>query len=293
MRRKGLKRLSFLGFLNIFFIVLFALACVLPMILVLSISLSTDSAIRLYGYQLIPKEWSFEAYRLLFQGNSSVFRSYFVTIAMTLTGTVTAVMISTMAAYTLLNKSVRYRNALAFYFFIPMVFSGGLVPWYLMCRNLGLVNNFLALVVPGGLFSAFNMFLCRNFMRSIPDSLMESAKLDGASDIRIAFMIYFPLSTPVIATIALFYGIGYWNSWFNAIMLVNNEKLFPLQYMLMKIQSDIAALARLQPGVSVRNMPGESLKMATCILTVGPIVLLYPYLQKYFIKGLIIGGVKG
>jgi putative aldouronate transport system permease protein len=130
-------------------------------------------------------------------------------------------------------------------------------------------------------------------MRGIPDSLMESAKLDGARDLRIAFSIYFPLSTPVIATVALFYGIGYWNDWFNAIMLVSNQKLYPLQYMLIRIQSEIASLARLQPGVPLPNLPGESLKMATCILTVGPIILLYPYLQKYFVKGLIIGGVKG
>ena len=288
-----MKRVSFGVVLNYVLVIIIALACVLPMILVLSISLSSDRAIKLYGYQLIPKEFSFEAYRLIFRGNSAVFRSYFVSISVTLLGTFLAVLITAMAAFTLVNKNVRYRNALAFYFFIPMVLSGGLVPWYLMCRNLGLLNNFFALLVPSLLFSPFNMFLCRNFMRGIPDSLMESAKLDGAKDSRIAFMIYFPLSAPVIATVALFYGIGYWNDWFNSIMLVNNQKLFPLQYMLMKIQSEIESLKRIQPGVPVASLPGESLKMATCIMTVGPIILLYPYLQKFFVKGLIIGGVKG
>jgi putative aldouronate transport system permease protein len=198
-----------------------------------------------------------------------------------------------MAAFTLVNKNVQRRNTLAFFFFVPMVFSGGLVPWYLMCRNLGLVNNYFAILVPTLLFSPFNMFLCRNFMRDIPDSLMESAKLDGAHDFYIAFRIYFPLSTPVIATVALLYGIAYWNDWFNAIMLVSDQKLYPLQYMLMKIQSEIQSLQRLNPGVPVRQLPGEALKMATCIMTVGPIILLYPYLQKYFVKGLVIGGVKG
>lgn len=288
-----MKRPGLLGILNHLLIVLLALICILPMILVLSISLSSDHAIRLYGYQLIPREFSVEAYRLIFRGNSSVFQGYAVSLSVTFLGTFIATFITASAAYALVNRNVRYRDALAFFFFIPMVFSGGLVPWYLMCRNLGLVNNFFALLVPSLIFSPFNMFLCRNFMRTIPDSLMESAKLDGARDFRIAFTIYFPLSTPVIATVALFYGIAYWNDWFNAIMLVNNQKLYPLQYMLMKIQSEIESLRRIQPGVPVRNLPGESLKMATCILTVGPIIFLYPYLQKYFVKGLVIGGVKG
>ena len=288
-----MKRVNFFGLVNHIMVIILALLCILPMILVLSISLSSDRAIRVHGYQLVPKEFSIEAYRLIFRGNSAVFRSYFISLSVTFLGTFLAVLITAMAAFTLVNKNVKYRNTLAFYFFIPMVFSGGLVPWYLMCRNLGLTNNFFALLVPSLLFSPFNMFLCRNFMRGIPDSLMESAKLDGAQDSRIAFMIYFPLSAPVIATVALFYGIAYWNDWFNSIMLVSNQNLFPLQYMLMKIQSEIASLQRLQPGVPVRSLPGESLKMATCILTVGPIILLYPYLQKYFVKGLIIGGVKG
>jgi putative aldouronate transport system permease protein len=288
-----MKRLGISRFVNCILVIVIALACVLPMILVLSISISSDRAIKANGYQLIPKELSLEAYRVIFGGSSAVFRSYLISISVTLLGTLVAVLITAMAGFTLVNKNVKYRNALAFFFFIPMVFSGGLVPWYLMCRNLGLVNNFFALLVPSLLFSPFNMFLCRNFMRGIPDSLMESAKLDGANDSSIAFLIYFPLSAPVIATVALFYGINYWNDWFNSIMLVSNQNLFPLQYMLMKIQSEIASLQRLQPGVPVRSLPGESLKMATCILTVGPIVLLYPYLQKYFVKGLIIGGVKG
>ncbi|MDR1901728.1 MAG: carbohydrate ABC transporter permease [Treponema sp.] len=288
-----MKRIGPWGLLNYFLAAVLALACILPMILVLSISLSSDQAIRQYGYQLIPKEFSLEAYRLIFRGNSSVFQGYFISLSVTFLGTLLATLITSMAAFALVNKNVKYRNSLAFFFFIPMVFSGGLVPWYIMCRNLGLVNNFFALLVPTLLFSPFNMFLCRNFMREIPDSLMESAKLDGARDFRIAFSIYFPLSAPVIATVALFYGIAYWNDWFNAIMLVNNQNIYPLQYMLMKIQSEIESLRRIQPGIPVRNLPGESLKMATCILTVGPIILLYPYLQKYFVKGLVIGGVKG
>jgi putative aldouronate transport system permease protein len=287
------RNLKICGFINYAIIGLAALICAIPMLLVLAISITSDRAIKQYGYHLIPPEFSLEAYRLIFQGNSSVFQSYFISTSVTLLGTLSATGITAMAAYSLVNKNVLYRNHLSFFFFIPMVFNAGLVPWYMMCRNLGLMDNFFSLLVPSLLFSPFNMFLCRNFMRGIPESLMESAKLDGAQDFHIAFRIYFPLSTPVIATVALFYGVAYWNDWFNAIMLVNNQKLFPLQYMLLKIQSEIESLKHLQPGIPVRNLPGESLKMATAILTTGPIIFLYPYLQKYFVKGLIIGGVKG
>lgn len=272
---------------------LFAICCILPMLLVLSISFTADSAIRQNGYQLIPSEFSLEAYRLLFSNNSELFRSYTVSGSVTILGTLIATTITSLAGYSLSNPDVRYRNRVAFYFFIPMVFNAGMVPWYMVCKQLNLVDNFFALLIPSLVFSPFNMFLCRNFMAEIPRSLAESAKLDGANEFIIAFRIYMPLSTPVIATVALFYGVAYWNDWFNAIMLINNDKLFPLQYMLYKIQSEINALQRLSPGVPIKSLPGESLKMATAIMTIGPIVLFYPFLQKYFVKGLIIGGVKG
>jgi putative aldouronate transport system permease protein len=216
-------------------------------------------------------------------------------MSLTILGTLLATAITVMAAYTQVNKNVRYRNSLAFYFFIPMVFSAGLVPWYMMCRNLGLVNNFFALLVPTLLFSPFNMFLCRNFMLGIPDSLMESAKLDGAQDYTIAFRIYFPLSMPVIATVALFYGVAYWNDWFNAIMLVSNSKLFPLQYMLYDLMMRSQALAQIasRSGITLERMPTETLKLAMACVATGPIILVYPFVQRYFIKGVTIGSVKG
>lgn len=275
------------------FIGVFALLCVVPVLLVLSVSFTDDAAIKQNGYQLIPSVVSFDAYKLLFTNNSDLYRSYGVTISATVVGTLSATAITAMAGYALSNPDVRYRNKVAFYFFIPMVFNAGMVPWYLVCKQLGLVDNFFALIIPSLVFSPFNMFLCRNFMAEIPRSLAESAKLDGANELVIAFRIYAPLSTPVVATIALFYGVAYWNDWFNAIMLVENNKLYPLQYMLYKIQSEINALQRLSPGIPLKKLPGESLKMATVIMTIGPIVLFYPFLQKYFVKGLIIGGVKG
>jgi putative aldouronate transport system permease protein len=288
-----IEKISIGKVVNYALIGLFSFLCLLPMILVVVISFTADAAIKMNGYQLIPAELSLAAYKLLFTANSSVYPAYGVSITVTLIGTLLATTITGMAAFTLCNKSVAYRNHLAFFFFIPMVFNAGLVPWYMMCRALGLTNNLLAMIVPSLMFSSYNLFLTRNFMNGLPDSFMESAKLDGATDAQIAFRIYFPLSKPVLAAITLFYGVAYWNDWFNAIMLVENNKLFPLQYMLYQIKSQISALQRLQPGVPVRKMPGESLKMATAIMTIGPIIFLYPFLQKYFIKGLIIGGVKG
>ena len=279
--------------LNYIFVSLLALGCALPLILVLVVSFTSNDAIRRNGYQFIPDELSIAAYRIIFAPRSAVIPAYGISFIVTISGTLVAMLITGMAAFALANKSVEKRNTLAVFFFIPMVFNAGLVPWYMMCRNLGLTDNIFALIVPSLLFSPFNLFLCRNYMNTIPDSLLESAKLDGATDVTIAFRIYFPLSTPVLATIALFYGVAYWNDWFNAIMLLNDNKLYPLQYMLFKLQSEIDALRRLDPMVPVRSLPGESLKMATTIATIGPIVFLYPYLQKYFVKGLIIGGVKG
>ena len=291
--KNRIEKLTLPKALNYIFIAVIAVACALPLILVLMVSVTTDSAIKLNGYQLIPAQFSGAAYRIIFSRDSSVIPAYGVSGFITLTGTLLATVITGMAAFTLANKSVEKRNMLAVYFFIPMVFNAGLVPWYMMCRSLNLTDNVFALIVPSLMFSPFNMFLCRNFMRTLPDSLLESAKLDGATDVTIAMRIYFPLSLPVLATVTLFYGVGYWNDWFNAIMLVNNHRLYPLQYMLYRLQSEIAAMQRLDPNVPIANLPGESLKMATTIVTIGPIIFLYPYLQKYFVKGLIIGGVKG
>ena len=288
-----IERLTAFKVFNYIFITAAAVACALPLALVFMISITSDIAIRQNGYQLWPAQFSFSAYRIIFSPYSSVIPAYGISGLVTVSGTLMATIITGMAAFTLANKGVAKRNTLAVYFFIPMVFNAGLVPWYMMCRSLNLTDNILALIIPSLMFSPFNMFLCRNFMRTLPDSLLESAKLDGATDITIAVRIYFPLSMPVLATITLFYGVGYWNDWFNAIMLVNNHRLFPLQYMLYRLQSEIAAMQRLDPNVPVTDLPGEALKMATTIVTIGPIVFLYPYLQKYFVKGLIIGGVKG
>ncbi|HHY83793.1 MAG TPA: carbohydrate ABC transporter permease [Clostridiales bacterium] len=280
-----------------FVIMLFAIFCMLPMVLTLMVSITSEDAVRQYGYQLIPKEFSLYAYKLIFHRDSSVMRAYAVTVSATLIGTVLATTITVLCAYLLHNKNVRYRNHLALFFFVTMIFNAGLVPWYMMCRTLGLTNNYLALIIPSLVFSPFNMFLVRNFMNSIPDSIRESATMDGAGDFLIVFRIYFPLCSSVIATIALFYGLGYWNNWFSAIMLIDDTKMYPLQYTLMRLQSQINMIAEMQRtyGRTLYDMtpPTETVKMATAVVTIGPIVLLYPFLQRFFVKGIIVGAVKG
>ena len=273
----------------------YAAICLLPMLLVLMISITDEDAILRNGYSFFPENFSLYAYKLIFTGGSQVMQSYAISIFVTVVGTLLAVMVTAMAGYTLANKHVKYRNWMALYFFITMIFSAGIVPWYLMNRMLGLTDNILALIIPSLLFSPFNLFLVRNFMNGVPDSLRESATIDGANDITIAFRIYLPLCTPVLATIALFYGLDYWNNWWNAIMLIDSKSLYPLQFMLLQLQSEISMLNEMTmlAGSSDVTLPAESVKMATAIVTIGPIVFLYPYLQKYFVKGLVIGSVKG
>jgi putative aldouronate transport system permease protein len=287
-----MKKFSASQLLINLFIGLFALLCLLPFWIVLINSLASERSIAINGYSLWPASWSFLSYKMMFGPGTQTLNSYWVTIESTLAGTLAATVITYCAGYALANKSCRYRDGLALYFFVTMIFSAGLVPWYLVNKAIGAYNNIWALIVPSMMFSPFNMFLMRNYIKGIPDSLNESARIDGAGELRIAFQIYFPLALPVIATITLFYALGYWNNYFNALMLVDNSKLFPLQMLLFKIQSEITKLATLTTGAII-NPPNESFKMATAIVTMGPIILLYPFLQRYFIKGMVIGAVKG
>jgi putative aldouronate transport system permease protein len=289
------KKFSLASFFIGLFILLFSLMCILPMVLTFMVSITDETAIMRNGYSFIPQKFSLYAYELMLQGGSSVVRGYVISIVVTIVGTICALLITALAAYSLANKSVQYRSMLGLLFFIPMVFSAGMVPWYLICSRLGLRNNFWALLIPNLLFSPFNLFLVRNYMSGLPDSLRESATIDGANDMVIAFRIYLPLSLPAFATIGLFYALGYWNDWWNAIMLIDQKSLYPIQYLLLQLRSQISMLKDLQylAGGGYVTPPSESLKMATAIITIGPIVLLYPFLQRYYIKGMVVGSVKG
>ena len=286
------KRVSASQIIIMAIVGLIAVLCLAPMIMVLMTSFATERDITMNGYSFWPRQWSAEAYKRLINPISRVPRSYWTTIQATLIGTFFAVLMSYGAGYSLSCPQCKYRNGIALYFFITMIFSAGLVPWYMINRLLGLRDNIWALIVPSLMFSPFNMYLVRNFVRDIPESLRESGLIDGAGEARIAFQIYFPLALPVLATITLFYAIAYWNNYFNAVMLVDDVNLYPLQMLLFNIQSELQMINNMMAGMSI-TPPKESFKMAASIITIGPIILIYPLLQRYFVKGMVVGAVKG
>lgn len=285
------KKLTLGKVLIYVFITVLSLFCLLPMVLVVITSFTAESAILRNGYSFFPAKWSLEAYRILFAKPETVLISYGVTVLVTVLGTLLSVVITYMAGFALANQNFRYRYGFSLFFYITTIFSAGIVPQYLIIRNLGMYDTLWALIIPG-CFSPFNMFLVRNFINGIPYSLAESATIDGAGLLTICRKIYFPICQPVIATITLFYGIGYWNSYYNSLMFTDSRSLQTLQMILYRLQSDVQMMQQMAAGV-VRNPPTEGIKMATAVITIGPIILLYPFLQKYFIKGIVVGAVKG
>ncbi len=277
---------------NFIYLSLLSLAMFIPFIIVLSVSFSSENAVNKFGYTLWPHEFSVDAYKLIFE-SGTVFQAYGVSIFVTVVGTAIAVLITAMVGYAISRKYLRYRNVIALLFYFSMLFSGGLVPWYITVTQLGLKNTIWALIFPM-CFAPFNMLLIRNFFQTLPDALVESAKLDGAGEMRIFFNIMLPLALPGLATITLFYMLGYWNDWWLALNFIDDAELFPLQYLLRKVLSNVLfAASGINQQISTGLIPSETTKMATCIVTIGPIIFVYPFIQKYFIKGITVGAVKG
>ena len=247
------------------------------------------------GFVLIPKEVTLFAYKVIFQDNA-IFDAYKTTIIFTILGTILCLLLTSAMAYALSVKTFTHRNKIAFFVYFTMLFNGGLVPTYLLvAKYLDLKDNILVYILPV-LVNPFNMFLLRNFFKQIPDSLAESAKIDGANDIYILFKIILPLAKPALATIGLFYGLGFWNEWFTCTLYISNEHLFSLQYLIMKVLREVDFASQLNQitGLSASYIaPTNTAKMATAVVTVGPIIFIYPFLQKYFVKGLVVGAVKG
>jgi putative aldouronate transport system permease protein len=269
--------------------------CLVPFWLLISGSFTTERYIITKGYNFIPGEFTLEAYRLAFGTSVSILRAYEISILVTVAGTLCGLMFMAMAAYVLSRKEFRYRGRFAFYIYFTMLFSGGMVPYYILVTSyLKWTNNLLALIVPA-LMSPWLLLLLRNFMNSIPESINESARIDGASEYRIFFSLILPLAKPGLATIGLFLGLQYWNDWFNASLFIRDKDIFPLQYFLQNIiQSTEFVRKAMLSGMSFSiDTPAESLKMATAVIATGPIIFLYPFVQKYFVKGLTVGSVKG
>lgn len=297
---KGIKLHKDMVLFNIIaysFLTVFSLVCLLPFMLIISGSVTSEQAIVENGFSLIPREFSLQAFKAVFVVPESILRAYGVTILITTVGTIVGLFLSSMTAYVLQKKEFKYRNFFAFYFYFTSLFSGGLVPWYiLMVRYMNMKNSILSLIIPL-LFNIFYIIIIRSFISTLPDSISESAKIDGAGDFKIFIQLILPLSKPVLATIGLFISLGYWNDWFNAMLFIDRTSMIPLQYFLYKMLSQITMLRALVSRVpqlsTIVTPPEESFKMAMTVVTIGPILLLYPYLQKYFIKGIMIGAVKG
>jgi len=272
----------------------FCIYCILPFAVVIGSSFETERNLESYGFPIIPRNFTTKAYQTVL-GDSQIFRAYGVTILTTAVGTVLSMLLTINMAYPLSLKKLRFRNYITFFVYFTMLFGGGLIPIYLLItQTLKLRDNLLVLIVPGA-FGAWNMFLLRNFFSGLPKELSESAYMDGANDLQILVKIILPVSVPGIATISLFYALGYWNQWYSAMLYITNQKLVPLQYLLMRMlrnADELREMAR-STGIPLGDIPSNSLRMATTVLAIGPVVLFYPFVQRYFTSGLVVGAIKG
>lgn len=279
---------------------LYTLICLLPFLLVIIVSFTDESSLRQKGYSFVPARLSLEAYRVLFLSTDSILRVYAISIFVTVVGTILSLLIMSMYAYSISRNNFRYRKQFTFYIFFTMLFGGGLIPWYIICTQvLRLKNTVWALIVPY-LFNAFYVIVIRTFFKTtIHESIIESAKLDGASEIRIYVSIVLPLSLPVLASIGLFTSINYWNDWWLSTILQSDTTWINLQYAMYRVLVNATYLAQLGGPASgytqseLARMPTETVRMAMCAFAMGPIILAYPFFQRYFVKGLTIGSIKG
>jgi len=277
-------------------ILLFCLLCLIPFIVAISASFSNEHTLLREGYGFLPKDFSTAAYNMLFS-TSQIFDSYKVSVFVTVAGTLLSMAVTAMMAYPLSVKKLKYRAQISFFAYFTMLFNGGLVPTYmLISKYLGMRDLIWVMIIPV-LINPWNLFLLRNFFSAIPSELHESARIDGANDARILWQIILPVSLPALATVALFYGVAYWNQWYNAMLYIEDPKLFPLQYLIMRMLRNVEFIKQMagQAGfiMDVSAMPTTTSKMATAIVTIGPIIIAYPFAQKYFTSGLIVGSVKG
>lgn len=278
------------------FITVFAIACIIPFLLVVSASFTDEATLTKLGYSLIPAKFSLDAYKLVLTAGD-IPNAYIVTIFTTLAGTFISMCLTCSVAYTMSVKSFKNRARLALFIYFTMLFSGGLVSSYLLIKKfLHIDNTILVLILPS-LCNAWNILLMRNFFNGLPDSLAESAKIDGANDITILIKIILPISKPGIATIGLFYALSYWNEWYKCLLYIDSSHshLYTLQYLIQRIlrQVNYAANLPAESAALTGTLPTYSFRMATIVVAIGPIVLLYPFLQKYFVQGLTVGSVKG
>lgn len=277
---------------------LFSFLCVFPFLFVIIISFTDEKTLATNGYSVFPEKLSFDAYKYVFETGDMLLRSYGVTIFVTVVGTLISLFVISLYAYGISRKSFRYRNFFSFFAFFTMLFNGGMVPTYIVATQLlGLKDSIWALIWPLAVNAFYIMILRTFYSTSVPDAIVESGKIDGASEFKIFYKLVLPLSLPGLATIGLFSTLGYWNDWFNALLYIDDPNLVPLQSMLMRIENSMQFLLQNSSNASLsmealQSMPQDTARMAMVVLATGPIVLAYPFFQRYFIQGLTIGAVK-
>ena len=275
------------------------LLAILPFILIIISSFTDESTLVSNGYSYFPAKWSLDSYRYMVQQAKVIFRSYGVSILVTTVGTAMSLLLTTSLAYPMSRSDFKYRNVLAFLVFFTMLFSGGIVPSYIMWTRIFHINDTIwALIIPNYLMNAFNMLLVRNYFKNnIPDAIIESAQIDGAGEGRILFRIMLPLAVPVSVTVGLFSGLAYWNDWINALYYIESPKLYGIQNLLIRMMNNIQFLSSGQNasllGNSIIALPSNGIRMALAVIGILPILIIFPFLQKYLIKGVVIGAVKG
>lgn len=285
------KRFNFI--LHIFFIVLCAII-LLPFIMILAASFSKELGIIRHGYAFWPRGFSLDAYHLLAKNYQQLVRSYTVTVITTIAGTVLGLWLMTTLGYAISRRDYKYANGLSFYIFFTMLFRGGLVPTYILVTQwLHMKDTIYALFIPA-LVNAFYVLMLKGFLRSIPDALYECAKLDGAGELTIFTRIVLPLATPAIATVGLLMALQFWNDWFSSLLYTDSPSLLTLQAMLQKMLTNMQFLAVIKPvSMSSGSLPQATFRMAVCVIAVGPLLLVFPFFQRFFTRGLTVGAVKG
>jgi putative aldouronate transport system permease protein len=279
-------------FVNITLLILVALVTVFPVLYVVSVSLTPLGVVSQHGgFMIIPRQITLDAYRFIFT-QELIPRAYLNTITITALGTIINMTLTTLMAYPLSRPNLPGRRFLLVFILIPMLFSGGLVPLFILVKNLKMINTYWAVILPTAI-SSYNLLVMRRFFQELPQELFESARLDGANDFTILFKIVLPLSRPVLATLSLFYGVAHWNGFFHALMFLTDRKLQPLQVILRDILLDAMSNEMEEVVEYVQLLPGETLKMAAVLVSIIPLLIVYPFLQKYFTKGVLLGSIKG
>lgn len=292
------RRTSFQIMANVILIIL-AIFCLLPFILLIISSFTDELTLTHYGYSFFPKKLSLDAYKYLLVDSTTIIRSYIISGGVTIAGTLANVFLTVLFAYPLSRKDLPGRQAFSFFIFFTMLFNGGLVPSYIMWTQVfHIKNTWWAYIVPGLMMSAFYVIMMRTyFTTNIPDAVIEAARIDGATERNILSKIVLPMSIPIVATVTLLVGLGYWNDWINSLYYINKDSMYSIQSLLNRMLMDVQfLLSNAQGGASINQdivLPSTGIKMAIAVMGALPILIVYPFFQKYFIKGIIIGAVKG